>query len=323
MVLVGVLGGFAALLAAGAGYEQIGRWRDRQLPLPGRMVEAGGCALHVTESGQGGPTVVLLHGAGDSSYSWLHVQKEVARFTRVVAYDRPGLGSSGPGPGPDAERTVEQLHALLAAVGAPGPYVLVGHSLGGLIARLYAVRYPEQVAGMVLVDSTHEDLLHDKGFKQGFAAIGAVLHVLKALSPFGLPRFLGQVLKVMFMWMDERAYYAAQLSQEEYQTWASAFYRALAGDGGVKEVASAFPLIAAAGRVRQSLGDMPLAVLTNPSFGENWIAMHRELAGRSSNSVHKIGDRKGHSLQMTRPELVTESISQVVEQARERSAQVS
>lgn len=316
MVIVEILGGVAVLLAAGFVYEQIGRRQDRALPLPGKVMAVGGCSLHVTESGQGGPTVVLIHGAGDSSYSWLHVQKEVARFARVVAYDRPGLGSSGPGPGPDAERTVEELRELLGKVGAPGPYILVGHSLGGLIARLYTVRYPEQVAGMVLVDSTHEDLIHDKGFKQGFAAIGAVLKVLKALSSFGLPRFLGQVLKVMFMWMDERASYAAQVSRIEYQSWSSAFYRALAGDGGVKEIAAALPIIEAAGRVRRPFGDLPMAVLTNPGFGENWIAMHRELAGRSTNSVHRISDRKGHSLQMTRPDLVIESISHVAEQVQ-------
>lgn len=314
----------AGLLVLGAAYEQVVRRRERAYPLPGRLVEVGGYRLHVTDRGEGGPTVVIIHGAGDSSYSWLAVQREAAAFTRVASYDRPGLGSSDSGPAPDALNTLAELETLLNQSGLPGPYVLVGHSLGGLLARLYAISHPEQVAGLVLVDSTHEFLRDDQKFQQGFAAIGFMLRVMKALSLVGLPRFLGEVPKVMPMY-PERAAYAKQLSPEAYRLWAASVYRNARADGGAKEFAAVAGLLQASWELRKpdaeqpQFGDLPMVVLTNPGFGEDWIGMHRELAGRSRNSSHQISDRNGHNLQMLRPDLVLTAIRQVVDEARRRA----
>jgi len=122
--------------------------------------------------GSGSPTVVLEAGAGDFSLAWSLVQPEVAQTTRVCAYDRVGLGWSERGPLPlTVENTVEQLRTLLTNAGIEGPYVLVGHSLGGAYVRAYAVRYPEDVVAMVLVDSSHED--QDARFPEAFAKISA------------------------------------------------------------------------------------------------------------------------------------------------------
>lgn len=317
------------LLLLGFVYEQVSRRRDRRFRVPGRLVEVDGYRLHVTDEGQGGPTVVVLSGAGDSSASWLTVRKAVARFTRVLAYDRPGLGNSDPGPAPDPVGTVEELHTLLARSGAPGPYVLAGHSLGGLIARLYAYRYPEQVAGLVMVDSTHEFLKTDKKFLQGMAGIGMMIRFFRALSPFGLHRFLGNVLHIMPMYASERRYYQEQLTPDEYEQWASVANHNCTSSAGVAEVQSIPTMLEAANQQLKTseaapqFGDLPLAVLTNPSFGEGWAEMHRELARRSTNSIHRISDRNGHSLQMPRPELVIDAIRHVVDQVKERSARVS
>jgi pimeloyl-ACP methyl ester carboxylesterase len=320
-----ILAGIAVLLMAGLLYEQAARHRERTLPLPGRLIDVGGYRLHVTDSGQGsGPTVVVLHGAGDCSCSWFPVRKAVARFARVVTYDRPGLGASDSGPAPDPSRTLDELQTLLERAGVPGPYVLVGHSLGGIFARLYAIRHPEQVAGMVMVDSSHEELLHDKQFRQGFAALGIALKLFKFLSPVGLPRFLGEALGVVPQY-PELKYYRPQLSSDEYRQFAAVAYRNLTRDGGFLEFGATWAILEEAARLWQrggaepQFGDLPMAVLTNPGFGEDWIAKHRELAARSSGSFHLISDRAGHSIQMARPELVVEAIQRVLAQVAERS----
>jgi pimeloyl-ACP methyl ester carboxylesterase len=128
-------------------------------PGPGEMVDVGEHRLHLNCVGQGSPTVVLDGGWGYTSVEWSGwVQPEVAEHTRVCAYDRAGMGWSEPEPGPpDATRVACQLHTLLQEADEEVPYVLVGHSLAGLYSRIYAERYPEEVAGMVLVDSTHPD----------------------------------------------------------------------------------------------------------------------------------------------------------------------
>lgn len=104
-------------------------------------------------------------------------------------------------------------------IGAPGPYVLVCHSLGGLIARHYALKFPNQVAGLVFLDSTHEFLKDDAKFKQGFAILGFMLKILRLMSPFGVPRFLGNVLGIFALMGNEHSYYKQQLSAEEYMQW--------------------------------------------------------------------------------------------------------
>jgi pimeloyl-ACP methyl ester carboxylesterase len=140
------------------------------------LVDIGGRRLYLECRGSGGPTVVLVAGYGNHGGIWSLESPElpqppvlptVAGFTRVCAYDRPGTvgdvddptdrSRSDPVPQPRAARdTVADLHALLQAARVPGPYVLVGHSLGGLYARLYAATYPDEVAGMVLVDAMSE-----------------------------------------------------------------------------------------------------------------------------------------------------------------------
>jgi pimeloyl-ACP methyl ester carboxylesterase len=129
-------------------------------PALGSLVDVGGRSLYVSDSGTAGPTVVLESGLGDLAAPWSGLVTDIAGFARVVSYDRPNTEASASDPAP-APRTgndvVTDLHAMLESAAIPGPYVLVGHSIGGIFVRLYASQYPDDVAGLVLVDASHED----------------------------------------------------------------------------------------------------------------------------------------------------------------------
>ncbi len=187
-------------LAAGVGarmvYQALGTARDaRRYPPPGEFIDVGGRRLHLLrgngERGDEGPTVVLDAGIGQSALVWEPVRREVAKFTRVVAYDRAGYAWSDAGPalrGPD--RLAGELRALLRAGGVPGPYVLVAHSMSGLTARLLAARHPGEVAGLVLVDAVHEGLWDEDPelFDRYFGSLARRFRSLAPVVRLGLLR---------------------------------------------------------------------------------------------------------------------------------------
>jgi pimeloyl-ACP methyl ester carboxylesterase len=130
----------------------------KRYPPPGEMVDIGGYKMHLQCAGKGGPTVILDAGCGCTSLSWSLVQPQIAQFTRVCSYDRAGYPWSEQSPLKRSSKNMAvELHALLHIANVPGPYILVGSSLGGINARLYAAMYPEDVTGLILVDSPHED----------------------------------------------------------------------------------------------------------------------------------------------------------------------
>ena len=162
-LLVGIL--LLVIIAAisGIAYQSILNARDaHRHPQEGRSIPLGpefpGVSLNLNCTGSGSPTVILDTGLGVPAAGWDLVQPEVAKFTRVCSYDRAGYGWSTPGPMPrTSEQIVKELHALLTAAGEKGPYILVAHSFGGFNVRLYTAQYPNDVAGLVLVDTSHED----------------------------------------------------------------------------------------------------------------------------------------------------------------------
>ncbi len=149
-----ILGGVGGVIAAGITYELAGRSYDRRrYPAPGQLVDIGGCRLHLNRQGKGEPTVVLEAGIAGSSLGWALVQKKIAAFTTVCSYDRAGLGwSEGCVLPRTATQLANELHALLERAGIEEPFILAGHSFGGLLIRVYAHLYPQQVAGLVFVD---------------------------------------------------------------------------------------------------------------------------------------------------------------------------
>jgi len=283
-------------------------------------VDVGGYRLYLQCIGAGSPTVVLEAGLGSPSEVWGLVQPGVARFTRVCAYDRAGVGGSDAGPRPRTSGTivaalhtllrragvggsdagprprtsgtiVAALHTLLRRAGVGGPYVLVGHSIGGFHARLYAHRYPREVAGMVLVDASHPDQLARE---------------LAALPP--------------------------------YRTGESAALAAVRADlADVRpDPQEGFAWAPSAAQVRASgtLGALPLMVLTRgrsplpPPFPARtaarlegvWRALQDELTHLSAHSVHVRGTASGHFIQEDQPALVIAAIRQVVDAARRHAA---
>lgn len=303
-----------AVLFTGFLYENISEARERRFhPMPGRLVDIGGYKLHIYCTSHGSPTVILEAGMGDSFLSWHKVQPETAKFTRVCSYDRAGLGYSDSSPRPRTSRVfVDELHSLLQHAGITGPLVLVGHSMGGFDVRLYATLYRNEVAGMVLVDSSHPE--QQKRLPPAINDMDATWlreqEFFEFTMPFGLPRLLG------FCGNDD-AVRAADCN----------FHSLRENVAELKSISQSAAQTANSG----SLGDMPLVVLSHdpdmpqPDLPEDlvkptddsWQQMQQELAHLSTRGTQVIAKNSGHYIQLDRPDLVVEAVHSLVNQARQ------
>jgi len=304
------------LLLAGAGflYENISEARDRRFnKMGGRLVDVDGRKMHIDCAGEGSPTVILDSGLGDSYVSWRRVQPQVAKFTQACSYDRAGMGFSDPGAEPRTSKVIAgELHALLQSAHIAPPYVLVGHSMGGYNVRVYTSLYRNEVVGMVLVDASHPD--QENRFPQQLKdMVGRWRRealLLEYTMPFGIPRLLGMC--------DQDA-----LERAADCNWHTA--REAAAE------LNAFSESAAQTAATGSLGDMPLAVLSHdpdkPSSelppdlakttNEAWEKMQEELAHLSTRGTQTIVKNSSHYIQGDRPEVVTDAVRNIVEQARQ------
>ena len=294
-------------------------------PPLGKLVDVGGHRLHINCTGKGSPTVVMEAGAGDFSFDWSLVQPEVTRFTRVCTYDRGGYAWSDPGPMPRTmQQIVSELHTGLRKAGAKAPYVLVGQSLGGLIVRVYASQYPAEVAGMVLVDSSHEDnqiMLNNKlvplrELSRGRAIPPVQLRMsatADSKSPGEVPQPSSVASKVDAPY-DKLPPNIQQIrlwavSQPNYADARSSEFDYLAEEVGLIHLDRS--------KREHPLGDMPLIVLTR---GKNANAGHQKLQADlvrlSRNSQQIIAKNSDHTIQLDDPELVTKAIRQVFDSAR-------
>lgn len=309
LVLVAMLGGML--------YESAAEAADaRAYPAPGQLVDMGGYRLHINCTGAGSPTVVIDAGQGNWSTTWSWVQPEVARTTRVCTYDRAGYGWSEAGPLPrTTQQFVKELHALLTQANIPGPYVLVGHSLGGYTARLFAHDYPTEVAGVVLVDATHpsEDAQPPM---DGEASSGASFDpgsIIPALARLGVFRLGARPLGLASPGLApeaEAAHVAFSVRPQFFQTmWDET--RAMS-EGAVQV------------RAVRTLGDLPLIVLSrtpdNTAAGRVWQANQIEMLQLSSRSQQMIADKSGHNIEIDQPAAAVEAITKMVEQIRQRPA---
>jgi pimeloyl-ACP methyl ester carboxylesterase len=303
------------LLGVGGLYQALASLRDRRaFPAPGRLVEIDGCRMHLQISGAGQPTVVLESGLGGMSSAWGWIQPETAEFCSVVSYDRAGLGWSDPDQEPkSATLAARRLHALLERAGVRPPFLLVGHSMGGLLIRVYAGLFPAEVAGMVLLDAVHPDQ-HlrsadiDIHMRSGFRLLGA----LPLLARLGYVRLTG----LFDAWGEGLP--ARQVAES------GAFLSSYRHLCTIRDESLAWETICAEVRRSGGLGDLPLAVVT---AGKDVLPgqpeLQGELAALSSDSFHLVVPGADHVTLVTRREYaltVVDAIRQVVAKMRHRQS---
>jgi pimeloyl-ACP methyl ester carboxylesterase len=242
------------------------------------LVDVGGHQLYINCAGKGSPTVVLESGLDSASEAWNLVQPGVAEFTQVCGYDRAGLGQSEAGPKPrTSQQIADDLSRLLSNAGVRGPYVLVGHSFGGMNVRLYAAQHPQEVAGVVLVDSLHPDSLSRLREVLGETVWGEIA---------------GQINE-----NDE----GVDLIQSSAQV-------------GAAGTLGSIPLVVltAGRRIAAPFTSPHLAA----RLEQVWLELQDDSTGLSSNSTQIIAQRSGHCIQCDEPQLVVDAIRQVVESFR-------
>lgn len=330
-------GGVAVVLVLVAG--QIARWRlGRRYRPSGRLVDIGGYRLHLDEHGSGdGPTVVLEGGTWAPGVAWEPVQREIASFARVVAYDRAGLGWSDPSPRPrTATVMADELLALLRTADVPAPYLLVGHSFGGTVVRVFAARNPAVTAGVVLVDAAHEDQFRLapeplRAFNEQMGArmpvmfrlLGIIVRSgLLALRPSVVPIALGplpaETLAAIRARVASEPSVVAAMGRETAQLEA--------GNGEVRALGI------------RSIGSVPLTVISHgrpegvpPQFGPEiaaayeatWQALQVQQASLSPLGRRIIAEGVGHDIPTEAPGLVVEAVRDVLHSARPVSSLAS
>ncbi|MCE7985009.1 MAG: alpha/beta hydrolase [Caldilinea sp. CFX5] len=318
-----VIGGLMLLVALSVLTWLAGAWAKRKLaqayPPPGRLIDVGGYHLHLDCRGQGSPTVLLEAGLGDFSVQWALVQPAVAQFTRVCTYDRAGLGWSEPGPHPRTPATmVEELYTLLNKAGESAPYLLVGHSFGGITMRRFVQQYPATVVGLVFVDSAHEAQgARMPALRNAAAQVNQQFRLLSRLNAFGLLALAPTQIPNRGLPAEELAQYRARLATSAY--FAAAIAESEAFYTPVENTAATTPT---------ELGDLPLIVLSrgqamplpglpvveNEALEQSWRVMQRELVALSSNSQQWLAASSGHDIQLQQPALVIAAIRQLVAQ---------
>ena len=303
----------AAAALASSVYQEVAAALDRRRFRPlGRLVSVYGRMVHLLEAGRGPPTVVIVPALGSGVLSWERVQRDLAPGMRVVVYDRPGIGWSDP-PGlgwRSCDDHAEELRRLLDAAGIEPPYVLLAHSMGGILARRFAVRYPDAVAGMVLVDSSHENQANRRG-------VGG--------WPYGRSQYYKNTLKWQCYILGVRRLRAAlgllkeiddDTASDAVPEHAAAYRASMLSSRERRAVVSELLLMSALSGSPPPLGSLPLTVIT---AGEHqtpgWREMQDELAALSDDSVHIVAEGAGHMVHHHSADVIIQAVKDVVRRA--------
>lgn len=308
----------AGLLAVAAGasalYQGVADARDRRrFPPPGRLVDIGGRRLHLLEAGEGSPTVVIVPALGSNVLEWIHVQRELADISRVTVYDRAGIGWSDPPPGDyrTFDDAAGDLHVLLHAAEVPPPYVLAGHSIGGIIVRRYAARFAAEVAGLVLIESSHEDQVRRRnasGWRSG--KFGYIIPALRRRT-----RILG--LRRLAVAVGLTRQLDVAVDREAPAEFRGAARAITLSSRQRRAVIREFMMLGSVHGREPTLGNVPLTVLSAPRHDDPiWMGMQAELAALSADSVHLVAPAGGHHLHLDDPALVVSTIGNLVKRTR-------
>ncbi len=328
MLTAGIFITLAVMLALAAILQLNGDHRDaRSYPPPGRIIDAGH-GLHAYVMGSGAPTVVFESGISASSISWTVLQPQIAEITTTVSYDRAGLGWSNAARDVfDVDRMLADFSALLDKLQLPAPYVLVGHSYGGLLVRLYAERHPERVAGLVLLDPVlacewaQPDLNHRRllqtacvmsswgGFLARFGVVRFATAPLLRGSTF-IPQLIGRASAGPAAGVIDRL--AGEIRKLPRESWPivrahwcrPSNFRAMVKH--LKALPSSFTAL------RNSQFDFPLVVISGANVSPDGLSEHRAIAALSTRGEHRVCASGGHWVHFDDPELVADAIRRVV-----------
>ncbi|MDE0264870.1 MAG: alpha/beta hydrolase [Bryobacterales bacterium] len=274
----------------------------RNNPPPGRLVELDGRNVHLLCAGEGSPTVILEAGLPASSLTWMSVFSEIAELTRVCTYDRPGYGWSQ---STDSTRTVEtiaqELRMVLQRADISPPYILAGHSFGGLVMQLYAMRFPNDFVGMVLVDSSHPGQAHRT---LDLREIDTISFAMKTLGPIGIVRLLFPV--------PAGNPESRDISVREQERELLMTNRTLRT--AIREMSGLRESLRQVAESAVDLGSKPLVVLSQGQRrAESWQAIQEDLSRLSTNSEWQVVGGAGHFIQHDQPDVIVEAVRRVLE----------
>lgn len=306
----------------------------RKYSPPGRLIDVGEHKLHLYCSGSGSPSVILDTGLGLPASSFGPLQRELAKTTRVCSYDRAGYGFSEPGPSPrTSKQVVSELRALLTNAHEEGPFILVGHSLGGVNVRLYQHLFPRDVAGLILLDAGAEEVLDSpvwEIFYSQFAPIESDRGLLlgRAMISVGVPRFASLFAPDF---MKSNAFYPEEKRAIRALTVSTKNLNAALNEGHViKQVFI---------DIKNNCGHMnntPLAVIAAgkleglefiagskekaDALKAEWLRFQINLAKLSTRSKFLIAEHSGHGIPFEQPEIVVETARQMIQELREKKS---
>lgn len=287
---------------------------------PGVLYDVGGYRLHTQSCGSGSPAAVMDSGLGGNSILWTNSLTAVAEHTRACAFDRAGYAWSEPAP-PDVPRTsrqiVVELRTLLEQAGTQPPYILVGHSSGGINMLVYAYQYPKEVAGLVLVDSSHPEMFERMPGVPGPKAVERTFRFIAGLGRTGLLRWLGLGLARRLLPDGER-----DLPPEAWQALVYFIQGTKEYQTAAREAHEGLENFAQARGAPGSLGDLPLEVLTadwwatgkQTAMKRAGLELREEMVKLSSRGRHHIVTGCDHTnLPVVRPDAVADSVRHVLE----------
>lgn len=293
----------------------------------GKMVKIDSHRLHLYSIGEGSPSVIFESGGASWSLDWYLVQSEAAKFTTACSYDRAGFGWSEAGPTPrTSERIVGELHNLLTKAKIEQPYILVGASFGGHIVRLFAHKFPNEVAGIILLDARHEAITSKMppAWKKLEATGKGIYQFMLLASRLGVLNLLGRL-------MGDKAVppIVRKLPSELQPMYLEVGFQPKYFRSNLDELAASVKSdmqLSATG----SLGNIPLTVIRHgiPDLFASmpaeqakqaervWQELQADLAKLSTNSQMFVAEKSGHAIQIDQPSLVVDTIRQMVETVR-------